>query len=310
MAELATRPTKVQSFWNKLCFYDYRQDFLFLMKATKRFFLGLIAAALVQTHAPAIEFAIVNHSFEDVVVPDGYYTVNTIPGWLGEGSWHHIANPVDWVFANTTDLLGGVNPLSPIDGFNAAAVNNYGHILYQALTETVQPGWTYTLTVLVGHRLGVPLDDVSVNLIAADRFLARAFPVVTEGEFERLTLEYTAPASGLMIGETLVIELRSAGLIAQGWFDDVHLYGELREGATPSLDTPYVPIPPNEPTYTPGAWEGFKSFGSDGPLSPGWSPVPGVPDGGNTLLLLGLAVVGLALACRWLRSDRDTDRRP
>jgi hypothetical protein len=117
-------------------------------------------------------------------------------------------------------------------------VNHYGHILYQNLTETVQAGSTYTLAVLVGHRLGVPIDDVSVNLVSGGRFLARAFPQPAEGTFSQVTLVYNSPLSGGLLGQPMEIELRSAGPIAQGWFDDVHMYRDPSpDGTVPSADT-------------------------------------------------------------------------
>lgn len=261
--------------------------------------LSVVAVLLVYVgSATAIEISIANHSFEDVVVPDGYYTVNTIPGWVGEGSWYHIANPTDAIFSGTTGSGGGANP---IDGENAAAVNNYGHILYQSLTETIQAGWSYTLTVLVGHRFGVPIDDVSVNLLGADRFLARAFPQPAEGDFDMVTLVYNAPTAGALIGQALTIELRSAGGIAQGWFDDVHLYADpSAPGTEVSVDTAYIPIPPDWGEYAAnsGAWPGFTAFGGGGSLDPASSPV--VPDGGTTLWLFGSTILGLlGLKRRW-----------
>src|SRR4051812_35044333 len=74
----------------------------------------------------AIPVSIINHSFEDVVLPDGYYTVDNIPGWQGEASWYHIANPTDLQFQGATD---GDSVQSTLEGRNAAAVNEFGHIL-------------------------------------------------------------------------------------------------------------------------------------------------------------------------------------
>jgi hypothetical protein len=279
------------------------------MKSSRRFFAGsflwsflasaMVAVIGVPSSVRGIEIFIANHSFEDVAVPDGYYTVNTIPGWLGEGSWHHIANPIDGIFSGTTDGGGGA---SPIDGYNAAAVNNYGHILYQNLTETIQPDWTYTLTLLVGHRIGVPLDDVSVNLVAGDRFLARAFPQPAEDSFDLVTLSYHSPASGALIGQPFQIELRSAGTIAQGWFDDVHLYGEASaDGTVVSVDTAYIPIPPDHPHYatSPNAWPGFTAFGGGGTLD--FPTVGQVPDTAGGFWLLALALLALLALRRWER---------
>lgn len=248
----------------------------------------------------AVPISIINYSFEDITVPDGYYTVNNVSGWLGEASWYHIVNPTDAQFYNTTD--GGSGP-SPLDGHNAAAVNNYGHLLYQNLTATVQPNYTYTLTALVGHRLGVPFDNGSVNLIAGDNFLARGFISPSEGSFTRLTVVFNSSSSGIEIGQNLRIELRSAGDIAQAWFDDIHLDATASaSGVTATTITPYVPLPSVNPDYIARKdlnWGEFTPFGG-GPLD-GTPSVTSVPEGGSNIewvLSSAIAWIGLVLLRR------------
>jgi hypothetical protein len=219
--------------------------------------------------------------------------VNTVAGWVGEGSWYHVANPTDSQFAGTTDgSLGG----NPIDGRNVAAVNNYGHLIYQPLTATVLPNTTYTLRVLFGHRNGVP-EDSSVNLLAGSRFLARGFADTLEGTFTELTVVFNSGSSGGLIGQQITVELRSAGEISQGWFDNVRLdAAPSAPGTVATLDTAYIPIPPDHPHYAAGGgtpWPGFTSFSDNGTLSPGGGRP--VPEGGS--LFAWLAVFALSTAC-------------
>lgn len=250
----------------------------------------------------AVPIPIANHSFEEVVIPDSYYTVNLIPGWRGEASWYHIANPTDSQFAGTSDT----HSTSPIDGHNAAAVNTYGHILYQTLNLTVQPGYTYTLSALVGHRNNVPFDDGSINLIAGDRFLARSFASPAEGTFSRVTLAYSSPLEGVVLNQQITIELRSAGTIAQAWFDDVHLdVSAALAGTLASVDTAYIPVPADHPDYAAhkDAWPSLIAFDNQsGPLALGAGDATNVPDGGSSLVLLGLPASLLLLASMRVRT--------
>jgi hypothetical protein len=254
----------------------------------------LLVCALVQQHcAEATSIFIENHSFENTVVPDGQYTVNLVPGWLGEGAWHHVANPTDAQFFGTTDGSSGPNP---IHGRNVAAVNSYGHLIYQSLSATLLPNYTYTLRVLFGHRNGVP-EDSSVNLIAGSRFLSRGFADTPPGTFTELTMVYHSPGSGDFIGLPIKIELRSAGDISQGWFDNVRLDATPSlTGTTPSIDTPYVPIPGDHPDYAGSGgqpWTGFVPFSDNGPLSPSKTSTP-VPEGGSNLLWNALMMLAFA----------------
>jgi len=171
----------------------------------------------------AMSIFIENHSFEDPVLADGTYTVNDIPGWNGAGSFFHAINPSDQHFTGTSE---GSSAPSPIDGFNAAAVNNLARIFYQNLIETVQPNTTYNLTLLAGHRIGVPFGNASVNLMAGGDILVNSFPSPPEDTFIPVSLIYHSPSEGSVIGQPLRIELRSIGTSAQAWFDDVHLFAE------------------------------------------------------------------------------------
>src|SRR5204863_349657 len=106
--------------------------------------------------------AIANGSFEEPAVTDGSENVNNMPGWVGAGTFWHVANPRDDRFFGTS--AESVLP-NPIDGLNIGGIN-VGTTIYQDLTATVQPGVTYTLSMLVGRRLGSPFGNPTVSLMA------------------------------------------------------------------------------------------------------------------------------------------------
>jgi hypothetical protein len=92
------------------------------------------------------------------------------------------------------------------------------------------------------------------------------------------------------------IELRSAGTIAQGWFDNIHLYAEASAAGTiATVDSAYIPIPADHPEYAARSepWPGFTAFGGGGTLDPAPSPVPEPSTWvAGALLLLVLGVQG------------------
>jgi hypothetical protein len=259
--------------------------------------IGLLASFPVAVQG--IPIFIANHSFEDTIVPDGSYTVNTVPGWLGEGSWYHVANPTDAQFAGTTDSGPGG---SLVEGRNVAAVNNFGHLLYQDLIVPLLPHHTYTLTVSMGHRNNVPVDS-SISLLAGGRFLARGFANPPEGQFVDVSVVYNSPNMGDFIGDNLIIELRSAGTISQGWFDNVRLdVVASAPGTVVSTDTPYVPIPADHPDYAASGGlprPGFTSFTDNGSLS-----IPKVPESGSVSGWLGAFGFGIAALLVVKRQER------
>ncbi len=181
---------------------------------------GFITALSTNEPPPGPNVAIANHSFEEPAVADGQYTVNNMPGWVGGGSWYHVANPRDDWFAGTT---AGSGVPSPIDGLNIGGINT-GTTIYQDLAVVVQPGVAYTLTLLTGHRMGAPFGSLTVSLIAGGQVLAEGLPVApAEGRFTSFQLIYNSPESGSAVGQTLRIQLKSAGTDAQPWFDDLKL---------------------------------------------------------------------------------------
>src|SRR5262245_34610233 len=60
---------------------------------------------------PSQVIPIANHSFEDPSVPDGEYTINEMPGWIGSGTFFHVANPRDDWFFGTSEESGLPHPI-------------------------------------------------------------------------------------------------------------------------------------------------------------------------------------------------------
>lgn len=175
-------------------------------------------AAGFSTFAGEIE--IVNPSFESQMFADGNYNENDVTGWIGSGPWYHVSNPQDDRFDGTTE--GSPLP-NPIDGVNIVGLNA-GSTLYQDLGAVVEARTTYKLTLLVGHRRGVPFGTPTVSLLANGLKIAEGMPDAPEdGKFAALELVYEAPELGETIGKALRIQVKSEGVDAQSWFDDFRL---------------------------------------------------------------------------------------
>ncbi|MBK8001461.1 MAG: hypothetical protein IPK15_22860, partial [Verrucomicrobia bacterium] len=169
---------------------------------------------------PTPDVAIANHSFENPVVGDGSYTINNMPGWTGSGTWWHVANPGNDWFSGTSAGSAGPNP---IDGANAAGLNT-GAAIYQELVDTVNAGVGYKLTMLVGHRRGVPFGRPTVSLMAGEQVLTEGVPLPpSDGAFAPFELTWNSPDAGGVVGQKLAIRIVSTGRDAQAWFDNLKL---------------------------------------------------------------------------------------
>ncbi len=180
----------------------------------------LLAAATLVQGLNAADIPIPNFSFENPVLTDGQYREG-IPGWTTFGTIT-AANPGNDWFTNTTDGASGPNP---IDGRNVALVNSGSTLSYQPTNLVIGSNATFTLKLLVGHRLGgVPLGTPTISLEAAGQRIALAdFTAPAAGSFIEVTLQYIAPESGFPVGSPLQIVLKSAGSDAQAAFDNVRL---------------------------------------------------------------------------------------
>lgn len=192
------------------------------MKTGLSALLMVLTAALLNGASPDVlhEVPIVNPGFEDPLVDDGTYTVNDVPGWTGVISWFHTANPDDTWFPGTSE--GSALP-NPIGGDNVAGINTTTR-LFQDLSSVLEPDTTYTLSMLVGHRLNVPFGDPVVQLSANGFVVAEGNPEAPPGgEFMPFEMSYTTPASSTLFDSDMRIEIWSQGQDAQLWIDDVRL---------------------------------------------------------------------------------------
>jgi len=168
----------------------------------------------------ATELTITNRSFENPVLADGTFTMGGgVPGWTFEGI-AEVQNPDNSRFSGTT----AGSPVNPIDGTNAASVNNGGKLIYQDTNWIIQADVVYRLTFLAGYRIGVPFGNGSVSFWAGTNLVAQTFPTPAENTFAPFSLSYTSPPSGLVIGLPIRIELRAVGANSQPWFDNFHLF--------------------------------------------------------------------------------------
>ena len=178
-----------------------------------------IIAVLFLIECGAAELTITNQSFENPGLPDGG-VVLSVPGWTGQGTIQTY-NPNNSFFSGATDG----SPGSPLNGFNAAAVNAEGKLSCQ-ISNLVFPQVVYSLTFLAGYRIGSPFGNGSVSLWAGTNLLAERFPTPTEGTFSPFSLSYTSPPSGPVLGMPLRIELKATGANSQAWFDNLHLFAD------------------------------------------------------------------------------------
>ncbi len=189
--------------------------------------LYVVEGAFLVVSGSAAELTITNQSFENPALSDGA-VVFSVPGWTWEGT-AVIQNLNDSYFTGTSQG----SPNNPINGANAAAVNNGGKLIYSDTNWTIKADSIYQLTFLAGYRIGVPFGAGSVSFWAGTNLLAERFPTPAENTFAPFSLSYTSPPSGSAIGSPLRIELKAQGASSQAWFDNFHLF------VTDSICTPH-----------------------------------------------------------------------
>lgn len=175
---------------------------------------------------------VVNSDFETAPVlrPDylnNHYITTAPNGWTktGAGTFGRY-DPSQTHYLDGLILNGSISggEVGTMDGpavaffFNAA-----GAALSQTLTETLQLGREYTLTVAVGYRDNQPFAGYSIALLAGGTTLANADSLlgVTKGTFTDISLTYI-PTGADPIGSPLGIRI---GALNRGAvdFDNVRL---------------------------------------------------------------------------------------
>ena len=120
------RPRTVGFLFDNMCFHikdKTEPKGMKSMTPMKKYIRSLISlvvgiASLLQARSETIFIA--NHSFENPRFADGEYSVNAVPGWVGGGTWFHVANSPEYWFAGTSPTSPSPGP---IDGLNIAGIN-------------------------------------------------------------------------------------------------------------------------------------------------------------------------------------------
>lgn len=174
------------------------------------FMTGSESITVTVVQDPAIShLTVANHSFEDLVLPDGDRDTD-IPGW--EDYTGYTRNP------EATKFPGGVP-----DGENAAYVQRWARQTIAG--ETVQEGATYILSVEVGNAVGSDFEGYEAKLrVIGDTNVTRAnctSPLPGAGEFVTCTTSFTATAEDA--GKSLQVRLEAEPSYRQTYFDNVHV---------------------------------------------------------------------------------------
>jgi hypothetical protein len=202
------------------------------MKRRVMFLICLLVTFLPMSVMASL-LTISNPSFEEPVKAYGTSTNGTITGWQS-------SSPTGFGVSHTT--TSGTYGLSPVpDGVQVAWTSAYGLSstsvgFYQTLSDTLQPGMTYTLKVAVGRwEWRWSPHNYDIYLKAGDSILAsftgNIFDIPKNTFIER-ELSYTVTTSDPNIGKQLTIML-SSGVSETNW-DNVRLDA-----------TSAVPLPPS-----------------------------------------------------------------
>jgi PEP-CTERM motif len=182
--------------------------------------LAVLALSFIAAPASADTIAITNPSF-GIVDPlhpldqscgiGCAFNVGSFPGWTITGN-------AGGLFQPSSDHFN-----LPLPDGNIIAYSNGGTI-FQALSATLAPNTTYTLSVDVGYRLDgtVDLTNYTIALLAGNtvlNFFSDSNGMITPGTFALESVSYTTGA--MPLAGNLGIELISAG--QQSDFDNVQL---------------------------------------------------------------------------------------
>lgn len=139
-----------------------------------------------------------------------------IPGWVLNGhggTWHPDASGY---------------PTGAPEGANVAFLEYesiHSSVLSQVLEDVLTADTVYTLSVKVGHRADYNLSPFSVQLLAGGVILGQGtLASIPAGQFQTVTVTFTAPADHPQIGLRLEIRLTADNANRQQVnFDDVKL---------------------------------------------------------------------------------------
>ncbi len=214
---------------------------------TKIMSCGIAMGAMGVQATQAQEIEVVNPGFEDPVLVDDDFVSGhdgTVPGWVASGAWYAGA----W---NTpTGAYPGEAPEGLNVGWTWATLDDPGIEVsqMQTLSETLEGGATYTLSVRVGNAMaywsefnqwqyefeGFP--GYRVELLAGGQVIAVDDSSITpdEGTFAETSVSYEVQQGDPLIGEQLGIRFVNPNDGRPGQevdFDDVRLSKETGCGA-------------------------------------------------------------------------------
>ena len=193
----------------------------------------VLAAGAAVGQASAASVFIKNASFEQDPLTDGGYVVVRSPtGWSGGGNmgWQ---NPTTSLFATVPD--------GAQTGFIGGGGGPSRGALSQVLGEGVAANSRYTLSVDVGRRPDVALENFAVQLLSGQTLLASGTYTdadIAPGQFRTLSLTYDSTAA---LTTPLMIRFLALGTSSdyrQVNFDNVKLdYFTQQTGAVPEPAT-------------------------------------------------------------------------
>lgn len=167
-----------------------------------------------------------NHSFEDLILPEGYFTrpldsppapnvilsADPIPSWtiLGNGQAGTLNCDVNHQISSST-----------MDGENTAWLHKT--IISQILKDVLVKNTAYELSVGVGFTVGGGSPGYRIQLLAGNTILAEDNNslVLQSGELVTSKIRYKSPSDSPLLGRKLCIVIESFGI--ETIFDDVRL---------------------------------------------------------------------------------------
>ncbi|MCC7349269.1 MAG: hypothetical protein IT446_01750, partial [Phycisphaerales bacterium] len=147
---------------------------------------------------------VLNPGFEDPVLTDGNYTVNSIADWTtsisNSGTGVGVFNPTTSYYTNQAP-----------QGSNIAYAYNAGGTssISQVLSQNLEANTAYTLSVDVGRRLDMNAHPYRVQLLAGGSVLAEDNNSLnlSSGGWATSVVHFTAPAGHAKLGSPLEIRL-------------------------------------------------------------------------------------------------------
>lgn len=187
--------------------------------------LALLSGLLLTSaSAFAVSIPIVNHSFEDPTLGGGafFYSPTQMPGWSSTAT-----GGADRGIWNTT-AVGK-------DGINIAfAYRN--NAFAQQLSATVMANTEYTLDYLIGRTGGATRGTAELwaggtlanGVVTGGTLLASQTTQVSQSEMTPLSLGYSSPLSGSVIGQQLTVRFTGTTVSGESYvsFDNVRLNAE------------------------------------------------------------------------------------